>query len=231
MRPDPADGKPPTTGARPPEAAGGSTATRRTSRSRGHHPPRSQPPRGRKDREPDPGSDPGPAADPESFARQILLRRLTDQPRSRAELAEHLAARNVPDEVAASLLDRFERVGLVDDAEFARSWVRSRQRSRGLSGRVLAQELRRKGVDDDLVKEAVDEIDPDEEEAAARRLVRKKRRSMRGIGHDTQLRRLTAMLARKGYPSGLAFSVVREELDRAGQGHQDEDAETLPLTP
>lgn len=165
-----------------------------------------------RDREPDPDADLGPDADVESFARQILLRRLTDQPRSRADLAETLAKRNVTDEIANDLLDRFEQVGLIDDAEFARSWVRSRQRSRGLAGRVLAQELRRKGIDDELVREAVDEIEPDDEEEAARRLVRKKLRTMGGLEQQKKLRRLTGMLARKGYSGGLAFSVVRDEL-------------------
>ena len=71
----------------------------------------------------------------ESFARAILLRRLEDQPRSRAELAESLAKKNVPAEVATALLDRFEEVGLINDADFARQWVQSRQRTRGLAPR------------------------------------------------------------------------------------------------
>ena len=44
------------------------------------------------------------------------------------------------------------RSGLVDDEAFARSWVESRQRSRGLARRALAQELRRKGVDDETAR-------------------------------------------------------------------------------
>ena len=70
----------------------------------------------------DPEAD-GPDADPESVARTILLDQLTGRARSRKELADKLAAKDVPDEVATRLLDRFEEVGLVDDAAFARSWV------------------------------------------------------------------------------------------------------------
>ena len=88
-----------------------------------------------------------PDADPEAVARRILLRRLTDQPRSRAELAEALAKRRVPVDVATQLLDRFTEVGLIDDEAFARAWVESRMRGKGLARRALALELHRKGID------------------------------------------------------------------------------------
>jgi regulatory protein len=159
----------------------------------------------------DPAAD-GPEADPEAVARKILLDQLTGQARTRKELADKLAKKLVPDEIATRLLDRFEEVGLIDDEAFARSWVGSRQPGKGLARRALAQELRRKGVDDDIARAALDEIDPDDEEAAARALVRKKLRSMGSLDDATRTRRLVAMLARKGYPPGVAFAVVRDEL-------------------
>jgi regulatory protein len=158
-----------------------------------------------------------PEADPESVARKILLDQLTGQARSRKELADRLAAKNVPDDVATRLLDRFEEVGLVDDEAFARSWIASRQPGKGLARRALAQELRRKGVDDEVARTALDEIDPDDEEAAARALVRKKLRSLSRVDEATATRRLVGMLARKGYPAGLAFAVVRDELGAEAQ--------------
>jgi regulatory protein len=163
----------------------------------------------------------GPDADAESVARTILLDALTGQARSRQELREKLAKKDVPDELAERLLDRFTEVGLVDDAAFARSWVESRQRSRGLARRALAQELRRKGVDDETARTALDDLDPGQEEDAARQLVRKKLRSLRGVDHTTATRRLAGQLARKGYPAGLAFRVVREELGEADSDMMD----------
>ncbi len=159
----------------------------------------------------------GPDADPESVARKILLDQLTGQARSRSELAGKLAAKNVPDDVATRLLDRFEEVGLVDDEAFAKAWVSSRGPGKGLARRALAQELRRKGVADDVAREALDEIDPADEEETARALVRKKLRSMQGLDRDKATRRLVGALARKGYPPGLAFSVVKDELASAGR--------------
>ena len=164
----------------------------------------------------------GPPADPESVARKILLDQLTGQARSRHELAAKLAAKNVPDEVAERLLARFEEVGLIDDEAFARAWVASRQQRRGLAPRALAQELRRKGVADDVVRDALDEIDPADAEEAARALVRKKLRSMSRLDDTTRTRRLVGMLARKGYSSGLAFAVVRGELAAASDEESDE---------
>jgi regulatory protein len=154
----------------------------------------------------------GPDADPESVARAILLDQLTGRARTRHELADKLRQRRVPDEIATRLLDRFTEVGLIDDAAFARQWVESRQASRGLARRVLADELRRKGVDAEVVREAVDELDPADEEAAARALVRKKLPSLRRVDRATATRRLTGMLARKGYSAGVAFAVVKDEV-------------------
>ena len=165
---------------------------------------------------PDPVAE-GPDADDESVARRILLDQLTGQARSRKELADKLAKKNVPAELAARLLDRFEEVGLVDDDAFARSWVASRQPGKGLARRALAQELRRTGIDDEIAREALDEIDPDDEEAAARALVRKKLRSLSRVDDTTATRRLVGMLARKGYSSGMAFAVVRDELTAAAR--------------
>lgn len=153
-----------------------------------------------------------PEPDHESVARKILLDALTGQARSRKELADKLAKKDVPADLASALLDRFEEVGLVDDEAFARAWIASRQPGKGLARRALAQELRRKGIDDEVAREALDEIDPEDEDAAARALVRKKLRTMRGLERNKATRRLVGMLARKGYGPGMAYAVVKDEL-------------------
>ena len=159
--------------------------------------------------------------DPGSVARSILLDKLSGQPRTRAELADLLAEREIPGEVAEEVLDRFAEVGLIDDAAFANAWVESRHRGRGLGKRALAQELRRRGVDDELARDALDELDPEQEEETARALVRRKLRSMRSLDRQVAMRRLLGMLGRKGYPGGLAMTIVKQELDA---GHDE-----LPL--
>ena len=106
-------------------------------------------------------------------------------------------------------------------------WVTSRHRGKGLAGRALSQELRRKGVDDELVRDAVESLDPAQEEQTARDLVRRKLASTRGLATDGRIRRLAGMLARKGYAGGLAFRVVKEELEAEGAEVPDLDTDGL----
>ena len=165
-----------------------------------------------------PDDDPG---DPDSVARAICLRLLTVQPRTRAELATALARRGVPDDAAERVLGRFAEAGLVDDQAFADAWVGSRQVGRGLARRALASELRRRGVDAPTVDAAVATVDGGAEEEMARTLVRRRLAVTRQLEPAVRVRRLVGMLARKGYPSSLAFRVVREEITAAGLAGSD----------
>lgn len=158
-----------------------------------------------------------PDADPAAVARQICLQQLETRPRTRAELAAVLARRDVEPDVADEVLGRFTEVGLIDDAGFAQTWVSSRHRGKGLAGRALGQELRRKGVEDDVIAEAVDRLDPETELSTARALVERRLRATRDLPADARVRRLAGMLARKGYPAGTAFRVVREALADEGR--------------
>jgi regulatory protein len=172
----------------------------------------------------DPEGDPrtrGSEPDPYDWARQIVLRQLTAAPRSRSQLEQVLRRKQCPEHVAVAVLDRMEEVGLVDDTAYAGMLVRSQQAGRGLARRALAQELRRKGVDDETARAALDEVDPHDEEDRARELVAKKLRSMSGLDAVVQTRRLAGMLARKGYPSELSMRVVREAVREAPEHQRD----------
>ncbi|MER6154438.1 recombination regulator RecX [Streptomyces sp. NPDC001868] len=157
------------------------------------------------------------SGDPAERARAICLRLLTGTPRTRKQLADALHKREIPDDVADEVLSRFEEVGLINDGAFADAWVESRHHGRGLARRALARELRTKGVDSALIDEAVSQLDSDQEEATARELVARKLRSTRGLDRDKRLRRLAGMLARKGYPEGMALRVVRQALEEEGE--------------
>ncbi len=156
------------------------------------------------------------AADPESRARDVCLRLLTAAPRTRAQLASAMRRRGVPDAAAEAVLSRFTDAGLIDDAAFARAWVESRHYSRGLSRQALAAELRQRGVADGEVRDALGELDPDQEAATARQLVSRKLVATRGQPAQVRTRRLAGMLARKGYPAAMVFRLVREALEQEG---------------
>ncbi|GLZ04358.1 regulatory protein RecX [Actinomadura sp. NBRC 104412] len=161
--------------------------------------------------------------DVEGRAREICLRLLGAAPRTRAQLEDALRRKGISDEVAERVLGRFSDVGLIDDEAFARAWVRSRHTGRGLARRALAGELRRRGVAEETVRDAVEGLDADEEERTARRLIERRAASTRGVEPAKRMRRLVGVLARKGYPPGLAYRVVREVLEAEG-----DDVEGLP---
>lgn len=185
--------------------------------------------RRRSQREPDvAGRDLCPQADPESVARTIVLAKLTAQARSRAELEKALAERGVPDEVAAAVLDRFQAVGLVDDSAFATAWVQSRGPGRGRSRRALRHELRGKGVDDEHIADALEQLDPETEISTARRLVERKLQSLAALPADVRFRRLLGLLARRGYPAALSVQVIRQVLaEHDRQSGADYEADRL----
>ena len=165
-----------------------------------------------------------PSGDPAERARQICLRLLTLSPKTRAQLAGALRKRGIPEETANEVLSRFEDVGLIDDAAFARAWVESRHHSRGLAGRALGAELKQRGVAPDEIRTAIEEqLGPDAEASTARRLIEKKLPSTRSLPPEQRTRRLAGLLARKGYPAGLAFRVIREALEAEGNPGFPED--------
>ncbi|BBZ34200.1 recombination regulator RecX [Mycolicibacterium confluentis] len=147
-------------------------------------------------------------------ARALCLRLLTVRARTRAELEGQLTKRGYPEDVSAAVLDRLTDVGLIDDADFAEQWVRSRRVNAGKGKRALAAELRTKGVDNEVIEEALADIDAGAERQRAEELVRAKlRRERLADDDDTKvMRRLVGMLARRGYSQGLAFDVVNVEL-------------------
>lgn len=157
-----------------------------------------------------------PGDDPMAAAKDICLRLLTGRPRSRAELAEAMRRKGIPGDVAAAVLDRYVEVGLVDDATYAEAAVRSGHVHRGLGRHALRAQLRRKGVDEEVARRALATVGPEDEEQRARELVRRRLHTSNVRDELTLVRRLAGMLARKGYPEGLALRVVREELRSEG---------------
>lgn len=164
----------------------------------------------------------GVDAEPEQVVRTILLRRLSASPRTRGELEKDLARRGADPDVAAAVLDRFEEVGLIDDAAYARMWVESRHRSKALARSVLRRELIDRGIERNSIEEAISQIDDEAEWDRAREYALRKYRRRPGEDRGKALNRLAGQLARKGYPGNVCFTVAREALGAvAEQGEQD----------
>lgn len=145
-------------------------------------------------------------------AKTVALNSLAMMARTRGELETKLKERLLPDDVIAEALDRLTEVGLIDDAAYARMFASSRHEVRGLSAYAIRMQLRRKGLADELIEDALADMDGDSERERAVDLVRRKAPSTKALDNQARTRRLASMLARKGYSSAVAFSVVKEVL-------------------
>ena len=152
-------------------------------------------------------------------AKEIVLRQLGMMARSRAELAEKLTAKEISEETAQRVLDRFEELKLIDDAAYAEAFVRSRATSRTLARPALRRELARKGVTGEDAEAALAQRSDEDEREDAAALVRKKIRPERDLAdpstREKALRRLTAMLARRGYSPHTSFEVAQQVLEES----------------
>jgi len=168
------------------------------------------------------GDFPSPEPDPYSVTREMALKALDRRAYGRAELGSYLQRKGAADEVIERVLDRFEQVGLLDDAAFANQWVESRHRGRKLPRRALVAELRRKGLDDDVIAGAVAAIDHDAEADAALQLATAKARALAGQPYDVALRRLVGTLGRRGFSGDLAWRTAKQVLaERPDAGSDD----------
>ena len=152
--------------------------------------------------------------DQEDLARRVVLRKLAAQARTRSELARALQAKQVPEHVATTVLDRMSEVGLVDDATFAQDWVSSRQRRRHLSRTALRRELQAKGVATEEVEQALAPVGDQQEYEAALSLAVRRHDPMAHLTREVRYRRLAGVLGRRGFASSLVARVVQEVVDR-----------------
>lgn len=134
-------------------------------------------------------------------------------PRTQKELRDAMTKKGVPDAMAEEVLAKLAEFNYVNDEQFAANFVHSRHVNQRKGASVIRQELRRKGVDDALVAEALEQITEESEREAATALVTRKLASTRSLDPSKRVQRLVAMLARKGYPPGLCYSVVRDAID------------------
>ena len=150
------------------------------------------------------------AHDAHSQARNIVLNQLNFMPRSRKELETALAKRHIEPDVAKSVLDRFEEIGMVDDAAYAELLVRSRCNTKRVSRTVLRQQLRQKGVNQEIIEEALLVVSDADELRMATELVERKGRAMSRLEPEVRKRRLFGLLARKGYNTSMALRVIQD---------------------
>jgi regulatory protein len=158
------------------------------------------------------------AADLRWRAREAALTLLSHRARSAAEIRSRLRRKGFPEEVTVACVEALAERGLVDDGSFAGAFTRDRIRFRPKGARLIAQELRARGVDEetarDAIADALRELGEDERSLADRVAAKWKPRT------DEDPRRaysrLSGMLARRGFSAETVQAVAHARLGELG---------------
>jgi len=129
--------------------------------------------------------------------------------RSRYEIADYLRRKGYDEALAQHLMEKLERLGLIDDEKFAEAWVRNRRRLKSVSKQRLTYELRQKHVADDIVKQVLAD-DESDDHAVLHELVARKRRQTK----YTDNLKLMQYLVRQGFSyDDVKRALAEDELD------------------
>jgi regulatory protein len=139
---------------------------------------------------------------------------LSYRPRSRREIADYFRRKKIEPEIGEAVLTRLERLGLVDDAEFARFWVENRQSFRPRGSRALRVELRQKGIAGETIDAALSDLGDEVE--TAREAGRKKLRTLGRLDDREFHTRMVAFLQRRGFTYAAAAHAARDLAQERG---------------
>ncbi len=146
----------------------------------------------------------------EQRAKNVLLFQLSRSMKTRHQLATILKKREIPEDIANSVLDRFTEAQLIDDAAFARAFVSSRIAVSGKSKSVIARELKQKGVSAQDAEQALSSIDAELEDQTAYSVAKKRYQQLSTLEPEVRRRRLMGFLMRRGFSSQLTARILRD---------------------
>lgn len=146
----------------------------------------------------------------EQRAKNVLLFQLSRSMKTRHQLATILKKREIPDDIANAVLDRFTEAQLIDDAAFARAFVNSRIAVSGKSKSVIARELKQKGVSTQDAEQALSSIDAELEDQTAYNVAKKRYQQLSTLEPEVRRRRLMGFLMRRGFSSQLTARILRD---------------------
>jgi regulatory protein len=146
----------------------------------------------------------------EQRAKNVLLFQLSRSMKTRHQLATILKKREIPEDIANAVLDRFTEAQLIDDAAFARAFVNSRIAVSGKSKSVIARELKQKGVSAQDAEQALSSIDAELEDQTAYSVAKKRYQQLSTLEPEVRRRRLMGFLMRRGFSSQLTARILRD---------------------
>ena len=144
--------------------------------------------------------------------REAALKLLERTRRTRSDLVRKLRDKGYLPDAIEPVLDRLADVGLVDDVEYARAYLRGRWGRRAAGWRRLEQELRGRGIGADDVASARQALEAEtgvvDEIAGARRVIEQAARRYQRLEPALRRQRLYALLQRRGFDG----DVIRQAL-------------------
>ncbi len=153
-------------------------------------------------------------------AYQKALKLLSYRPRAESEVRKKLEQQGVPESLIGEVLERLHRTGLTDDNRFARDWVENRSVFRPRSRRALEFEMRRRGVDDESIAQAVAGLDDDN---LAYQAASKYSRRLHDLDWQAFRQKLIGFLSRRGFSYEVAAPVVRRVWDESHTQNLEEE--------
>jgi regulatory protein len=138
-------------------------------------------------------------------ALQQALLFLSYRARSESEIRKNLRKHEIPEEVIEHTLDRLRQDGLANDGQFARAWVENRSTFRPRSRRMLAMEMRQKGLDEETASAALDDVD---DAALAYQAATKRAPRFKELEWQDYRKKLSEFLARRGFSYSVIAPVV-----------------------
>jgi regulatory protein len=145
--------------------------------------------------------------DEQEVAYQRALRFLSYRQRSSVEITQQLRKAGISALISQATLMRLEKNGLINDSHFAESWVENRNEFRPRSHRMLAVELRQKGIEPEIIAEVLEATIPDEELAYL--AAQKQKRKTENLEWESFRRKLSSHLARRGFSYGTIQDIVQ----------------------
>lgn len=135
---------------------------------------------------------------------------LKSMDRTEFQLRQKLRQGDYPEEVAERAIAYVKKFGYVNDRAYALRYIESRQGRD--ARRQIACDLRQKGISQDIIQEAFEEAEPQDEEALIRRLAEKKHIDPRTADRKER-QRLYGFLMRKGFSAEAIGRALREKID------------------
>lgn len=148
------------------------------------------------------------AQDASEAAYQRALRFLSYRPRSEMEIKKKLIEKGTDDKVVETVVVRLKDAQLIGDDQFARTWVENRSTFRPRSHRMLHYELRQKGVEEEIIQQALSEAENEPE--LAYQAGKSYARRLTGMDWELFRKRLGGYLSRRGFPYGMIATVTRQ---------------------